>query len=145
MRAHASPRRRPWNRRLHVHAHTDVGAPLRSSACVCCSHCRLCVGSSPPAKCSPSRSFLLAAPRWAWPPSAAPPFRVRAVCFPWLRACRCLFLGCSCAVVFTPPTGFRLALWDGGGAAASQKLVGLAAALVQPGPLLSTAKQMLWR
>lgn len=55
------------------------------------------------------------------------------------------FCACSCVVVFTPLTGFRLARWVLCGAAAGEKLVGLAVELMQPGLLLSTAKQMLWR
>lgn len=49
------------------------------------------------------------------------------------------------AWLFSLLTGFRLAPWVVCGAAASEKLVGLAVELMQPGPLLSTAKQMLWR
>lgn len=67
------------------------------------------------------------------------------MCFSLAVGLRRSFFGCSCVVVFTPLTRFRLAPWDGCGAAASEGLVGLAAELMQPGLLLSTAKQMLWR
>lgn len=94
----------PWNRRLHVHAHTRVYA----------SACLLCVGGSPPCTMFPERSY---SPRCtevgvASPSHLAFPGFGRCL-FHGPGACRCVFRCCSCVVVCTPPTSFLLAPWDG--------------------------------
>lgn len=87
MRAHASPRcaarrafiprRRPWNRRLHVHAHTRVYA----------SACLRCVGGSPSCRMFPERFYspLLLGGGRGLPPSHLP-FSGFWTMFVWLLA-----------------------------------------------------------
>lgn len=129
-----------------MHAHTDVYAPLRSvPASVGLSVCS--VWAAPLLQNVPRVvlfSSLLGGGRGL--PQPPPLFRVWTMCFSLAGSLQMsFFLGCSCVVVFTPLAGFRLAPWVVCGAAASEKLVGLAVELMQPGLLLSTAKQMLWR
>lgn len=130
-----------------MHAHTDVYAPLRSvPASAGLSVCS--VWAAPLLQNVPRVllfSSLLGGGRGL--PQPPPLFRVLddVLFLGWELADVFFFFGCSCVVVFTPLTGFRLAPWVVCGAAASEKLVALAVELMQPGPLLSTAKQMLWR
>lgn len=143
MRAHASPRcrrtfippRRPWNRCLHVHAHTGVNAPLCSS-----SACLLCVGGSPRAECSLSGSILLAARRWAWSPPTASPLQVFWTMFFSVAGRLQVF----CVVVCTGLSGWHpgvdvLLLLQ------PERSCWISSRAHAASLLLSTAKQMLWR
>lgn len=83
------PRRRPWNRRLHVHAHTRVYASARLR----------CVGGSPSCRMFPERFYSPCCSEVGVASPQPPPlFRV---------------LDDVCVVVCAPLTGFLLARWDG--------------------------------